>query len=591
MAKTNIPIFYACDNDFVKYTIVSIRSLIDNASRASDYTIYILHTGISTEMQKETQELSCAGFRIVFADVSEKLKSITSYLPIRDYYSKTTYYRMFIAELFPEYDKAIYIDSDTVVQGDISELYNTDLGDCWIGACHEQAMVQTDHYGTYVEQVVGVSRYNYFNAGVLLINCAMARQFAVLDKFVKRLSEYNFVVTQDEDYLNLICKDHVLWLDQRWNTEMYCRFDYPIEEIKILHYIMVSKPWHYRDCPGADVFWKYAEKTSVYEELLNILESYTDEERLRDEQVMDNLLALAQQETNRNDNYQQMLNKYFRSKDRVEILEKIAQYEREGRFAEDVENDPPSRTLMPDEIKYGTKGIRKRVKSRLAFYVARRFVNSLIEDKKLIIKEIRGIENFKNLHSGAIVTCNHFNAFDSFAIQLVYDAAEQSGRRFYRVIREGNYTSFPGFYGFLMRNCDTLPLSSNIHTMKKFMTAVDKLLKEGHFILVYPEQSMWWNYRKPKPLKNGAFMFAYRNNVPVLPCFITMKDSDIMGEDGFYVQEYTIHVCEPIYANPALPYKECVKDMMDRNFALWKNIYETEYQMPLVYDTEETPEK
>ena len=590
MAKTNIPIFYACDDNFVKYTIVSMRSLIDNASRAYDYTLYILHAGISAEMQRKTMELECDGFRIIFADVSEKLKAITSYLPIRDYYSKTTYYRMFIAEMFPEYDKAIYIDSDTIVQGDISEMFNTDLGDCWIGACHEQAMVQTDHYGTYVEQVVGVSRYNYFNAGVLLLNCSKVREFSVLKKFCDRLAEYNFVVTQDEDYLNLICKDHILWLDQRWNTEMYCKFDYPIEEIKILHYIMVSKPWHYRDCPGGDIFWSYAEKTSVYEELLNVLDSYTEEERSRDEQVMDNLLALAQQETNRGDNYQQMLNKYFRAKDRVEILEKIAQYEREGRFAEDVENDPPSRTLMPDEIKYGTKGIRKRVKSRIAFYVARRFLNSLIEDKKLIIKEIRGIENIRNLHSGAIITCNHFNAFDSFAIQLVYDASEQSGRRFYRVIREGNYTNFPGFYGFLMRNCDTLPLSSNIHTMKKFMTAVDRLLKEGHFILVYPEQSMWWNYRKPKPLKNGAFMFAYRNNVPVLPCFITMKDSDIMGEDGFYVQEYTIHVGEPIYANPALPYKECVRDMMDRNFALWKNIYETEYQMPLIYDTEETPD-
>ena len=87
-------------------------------------------------------------------------------------------------------------------------------------------------------------------------------------------------------------------------------------------------------------------------------------------------------------------------------------------------------------------------------------------------KEIRGIENFRNLNTGALITCNHFNAFDSFAMQLVYDKAEQPDRLFYRVIREGNYTSFPGFYGFLMRNCDTLPLSSNLKTMKKFMIAV-----------------------------------------------------------------------------------------------------------------------
>ena len=62
--------------------------------------------------------------------------------------------------------------------------------------------------------------------------------------------------------------------------------------------------------------------------------------------------------------------------------------------------------------------------------------------------------------------------------------------------------------------------------MKQYMVAVDQLLSEGYFILIYTEQSVWWNYRKPKPLKARAFQFASRNNVPVLPCFITMKDMD-----------------------------------------------------------------
>ena len=585
MTRPNIPIFYACDNNFVKFTIVSMHSLIKNASKEFDYTIYILNSGIREELQRETKKLETDNVRVVFTDVTERLNNISTKLPLRDYYSKTTYFRLFIADMFPELHKAIYIDSDTIVQGDISDLYLTEPGDRWLCACHEQAMVQIDHYGTYVEQVVGVSRHNYFNAGVLLINCDKFRETELLRKFLSKLQEYDFVVTQDEDYLNLICKDHIKWLDQRWNTEVYCDFSYPIEEAKILHYIMVSKPWHYKDCTGGDIFWKYAAETSVYEEMVNVLNAYTDEERERDTQVMDNLLSLAKQETDRDDNYQKQLDNTVRAKDRVEILKKIAQYEREGRFGEDVEDDPPGRTLMPDEIEYGTKTVAKKVKSKMAFAAARRFVKQLIEDKKLIIKEIRGIENFKNLNTGAIITCNHFNAFDSFAIQLAYDAAEQPNRRFYRVIREGNYTSFPGFYGYLMRNCDTLPLSSNIHTMKKFMTAVDELLSEGHYILVYPEQSMWWNYRKPKPLKQGAFIFAYRNNVPVLPCFITMKDSDIMGEDGFWVQEYTIHIGEPLLPDKSLPYRESVKDLMNRNYNLWKDIYETEYHMPLVYET------
>lgn len=586
MNKQTVPVFYACDDNFVKYTIVSLYSMIKNASKDFNYRVYVLHTGITEKMMAKVLELNNENFEISFEDVTSYLESISDKLPIRDYYSKTTYYRLFIAEMFPQYKKAIYIDSDTVVQGDISELYTTDIGDAYLGACHEQAMVQVNEYGTYAEKVVGVSRHNFFNAGMILINCDQFRNKKVLDQFIKYLHVYDFVVTQDEDYLNLICKDHVYWLDQRWNTEVFCEIYYPIEEANILHYIMTSKPWHYRDCKHADIFWSYAKETGVYEEIVEVLNAYTDELRERDAKVLENLVKLAVKETNREDNYLNRVNANNRAKDRVDILKKIDEYERAGRFDEDVEEDPPGRELLPDEIEYIRKGLIDRLKSKYAYKIARKFVYGLMDEGKFIVKEIKGIDNFSKLQSGAVITCNHFNAFDSFAIQIAYEAAKQKKRKFYRVIREGNYTSFPGFYGFLMRNCHTLPLSSNQKTMTKFMKATNQLLKDGHFVLVYPEQSMWWNYRKPKPLKKGAYIFAARNNVPVLPCFITMKDSDKMGEDGFFIQEYTIHIGKPIYPDAEKKYNERLEAMMQENFNVWKNIYETEYQMPLEYITE-----
>ncbi len=586
MEQKTIPIFYACDDSFVKYTVVSLSSMIRNASPDRRYHVYILHTEISEEMKEKVRSLENEQFTITFENVSEYLRSISEKLPVRDYYSKTTYYRLFIAEMFLEYDKAIYIDSDTVVTGDISELYDVELGDHDLGACHEQAMVQVDEYGTYVEKVIGISRHNFFNAGVLLINCDRFRLRFVLDKFIQYLHVYNFVVTQDEDYLNLICKDHVLWLDQRWNTEVFGEISYPIEEAKVIHYIMTSKPWHYVDCRCGDIFWRYAKNTSVYEEICSELRDYTDEQRERDRVSCERLLALAVSETNREDNFLNRINRGERAPDRVEIVKKIEEYERTGRFDEDVEEDPPSRVLMPDEIEYLKKSTAERLKTKFAYMMARRFVNSLIAEKKMIIKDIRGIENFQSLQSGAVITCNHFNAFDSFAIQLAYEAAEQPDRTFYRIIREGNYTSFPGFYGFLMRHCNTLPLSSNRKTMVKFTEAVNQLLGEGHFVLVYPEQSMWWNYRKPKPLKTGAYLFAARNRVPVLPCFITMQDSDIKGEDGFAVQEYTIHIDKPIYPEEGVSYRINMDRMLRENERVWRQIYEREYQIPLTYTTE-----
>ncbi len=580
-----IPIFYACDNTFFKYTVVSLTSMIANASDKHKYDVHILHTDITEENQAIAKRLENKQFSVTFDDVTEYLHSIKDKMPIRDYYSKTTYYRLFIADMFPSLKKAIYIDSDTIVQGDISEMYAFDVSEHAVGACHEQAMVQADVYGTYVEKCIGIDRNAFFNAGVLLINCDYFRENKVLEQFMELLGVYNFRVTQDEDYLNVICRDNVLFLPQCWNTEMFGDVFVPLEEACIIHYIMTSKPWHYYDCQWGDLFWKYAEQTEVYEELRKILEAYTDEQRAEDAASCDRLAQLAVDETNRPDTFVARVKEKQRA-ERMKVLEKIEQYEREGRFDEDVEDDPPGRQIRPGEVDYLRKKPISRVNRRIAYGMAKTFLEKLLKEKKMIVKKIIGVEHLSALKSGAVLTCNHFNAFDSFAMQMAYEASGQEKRALFRVIREGNYTAFPGFYGYLMRNYNTLPLSSNAKVMQEFMRATSLLLQKGHFVLIYPEQSMWWNYRKPKPLQKGGYYIAAKNNVPVVPCFITMEDSSIYGEDGFPVQEYTIHVGEPIYPDPEKTTKENTALMMEKNAEVWKNIYETTYGISLEYTTE-----
>lgn len=585
--KNVIPVFYACDDNFVRYTAVSLQSVMEHAKTDAVYQIHVLHTDISAEMKQVMLDMQCGKFHIQFDDVSDYLTSISDKLPVRDYYSKTTYYRLFIAEMFPEYDKVVYIDSDTVVLADMAELFAYDIKDSYVGACQDQVMVQDDVFGTYVERVLGIDRNQFFNAGMMLINCVQFRKNHVLDQFIELLHMYHFVVTQDEDYLNLICKNKVFWLPQKWNVMMFGTLPVEEEDICIIHYIMVSKPWHYRDCRMKEYFWTYARKTAVCENIIKELEAYTDEQRKMDADSCERLMQTALAETAKENNYLNLVKcGKLKSKDRLMVLDKIAKLEREGRFDEDVEEDPPTRELKPDKIDYLRKKIKSRIKAGLTYKVARRFMNRILDNRQLIIKEIIGIENMNALHSGAVITCNHFNAFDSFAMQIAYEASSQEKRRFYRVVREGNYTNFPGFYGMLMRNCYTFPLSSNKETMKKFMYSMDAVLSNGDFMLIYPEQSMWWNYRKPKPLKKGAYTFAAKNNVPVLPCFITMEDSDILGDDGFYVQEYTIHIAEAIYPESGKTKAQNVEMMRRKNFEIWKNIYETAYGEELVYDCE-----
>lgn len=277
-----------------------------------------------------------------------------------------------------------------------------------------------------------------------------------------------------------------------------------------------------------------------------------------------------------------------KSKYRVQVLEKIEKLEKEGKFDIDVEDDPPNIVLTPENIDYLRKKMSSKIKRVFANEVGERFLDSLLKNNKLIIKQVNGMENLKKISTGAVVTCNHFNPFDSFAVEKVFRMSGKiEEKRLYKVIKEGNYTNFPGLYGFFFRNCDTLPLSSNKKTMVNFMKAVDELLQKGEFILIYPEQSMWWNYRKPKPLKIGAFKLAVRNNVPVVPIFITMEDSNIIGDDGFPIQEYTVNIAEPIYPDKNLSQKENTENMLNKNYEVWKEIYEDFYKIPLEYTCEE----
>ncbi len=585
--KAEIPIFFACDEGFVKYTMVSMKSIMENADRSRKYHIYILHMGITEATQAKVLAMADEEFAIDFVDVTDKMKSIADKLPIRDYYSNTTYFRLFIPDMFPQYRKALYIDSDTIVVGNIAELYDHKLGKLYAGVCPDRVVAQTDILGDYVEKVLGVKRTRYFNAGVMLMNCSQFRENHLLDEFLEMLHVYLFVVAQDQDYLNLICKNQVLYMEPKWNAQVFGELACPEEEVGLFHFNMAAKPWHYEDCRLAEYFWKYAKMTVDYDAIKEGLANYTDEQRRNDSVSGEKLIRLAVSEINREDNYLRKMEKAGKSESKLALLAHIEELEREGRFSEDAEENPPAPVLMPEDINYLPRSIKSKTQTKYAFKVARWFVNMLIKKKQLIIKEYKGIENLEKVADGAVITCNHFNAFDSFAIQLAFEQGKLKKKKMYRVIREGNYTGFPGFYGVLMRHCNTLPLSSNFKTMEKFIAAVDRVLEKNQFVLVYPEQGMWWNYRKPRPLQKGAFTFAARNNKPVLPVFITMEDSDVLDDDGFYVQEYTVHFCEPIYPDPNKKRAQNACEMRDKNYEAWKSVYEQTYGEKLTYSCDE----
>lgn len=283
MNKINL--FFAVDDNYCPFLSSAVHSILKHADKRYKYDIYVLHHGIQSANQDiiETQIKNDASIEFIdmleFIDMKEKLDVLADKLVTRDYYTKTTYYRLFIPNMFPNLDKALYLDSDIIVTGDIAELYTTDMGNNLVGAVPDMAVQNTAPFIDYVENALDVKAPNYFNAGILLMNLKEMRDWNFEEKFINLLLTYSFRVAQDQDYLNVLTKGRVKYIDNSWNVQPVPNNICKIEKINLIHYNMLWKPWVFDGVDYADIFWDYAKESPFYQNILKIKESTTDEER------------------------------------------------------------------------------------------------------------------------------------------------------------------------------------------------------------------------------------------------------------------------------------------------------------------------
>ena len=296
--KNDIPIFFAVDNGYIPFLAVSLQSLIDNSNVNNNYNIKILYTDISNENIGKILKYERENVKIEFVNLTEYIKKVQDKLYTRDYYSKTTYFRLFLPDLYPEYDKVLYLDSDIVILDDIANLYNIDMGDNLVAGVPDDVIQTFEVFQNYVEKVVGVADYrNYFNAGILLMNLDELRKFNFQEKFLYSLDKIKFSVAQDQDYLNRLCKGRVKIIDKVWNKMPIAQDNVDVNTLKLIHYNLAYKPWHFEDILYKEVFWKYAEKTEFFDIIKNIKDTYTEESRQKDLEADKKLKELAQKES------------------------------------------------------------------------------------------------------------------------------------------------------------------------------------------------------------------------------------------------------------------------------------------------------
>jgi len=304
--KKEIPVFFSTDDNYIPYLDIAVSSLIANASMEYDYKIIVINTGLMPENIAKVKANEKPGFTIDFVDISESLESIRSYFKDVYHFSIVTYYRLFIASLFPQYDKIVYLDCDLVVLGDISELYNVDLKDNILAAAPEQYVRNTAEFRRYAEIALGVDPDMYVNAGVLVINLAEFRKNRIESKFTHLATEFDFdLLDPDQAYLNYLCAGKIHVLPNGWNKEP---MDLPCEGKKnIVHYALYKKPWQYDDVIDGEYFWNYAKVSPFYETILQNRANFGAVEKAEKEACAKSILEHANIITQSNHTFSKLI--------------------------------------------------------------------------------------------------------------------------------------------------------------------------------------------------------------------------------------------------------------------------------------------
>lgn len=199
--------------------------------------------------------------------------------------------------------------------------------------------------------------------------------------------------------------------------------------------------------------------------------------------------------------------------------------------------------------------------------------------------EIVGLEKIPQNLGGVLITSNHFSPVENTVIRHLTNTL---GRRRLNIISQTTNFAMPGVIGFLMNYADTIPISTEPRYLARDFLSVlkEKLVLRKEAVLLYPEQEMWFNYRKPRPPKGGAYFFAAKLNVPIISCFVEIVDMPKDDTPEFRQVKYILHVLDVLFPDAEKSVRENTEILSELDYALKKACYETVYGKKLTYTFE-----
>ena len=275
---------FAANEKYARHLAAALYSVLKNRDTKRLYDVLILHKDISEESQKRILEMEKEGNVFIRFISMEQYEKQVAY-DVGAYYSVETNYRLFLfGEMFAKYDRILYLDCDLIVEGDISGLYDVELGDC------EAAAVRSEDFRllSKIKKPIFMDRFpynvdnyrtdalgmktpeNYFIAGVLVMDLKKVRQRITQKQVFEILHRHNYYYN-DQDVLNIVFDGRVKNVDCRWNYMTYIPEQLAKENVNnrklfaelyrenpcIIHYTSAEKPWNSETKVFGDRYWKY----------------------------------------------------------------------------------------------------------------------------------------------------------------------------------------------------------------------------------------------------------------------------------------------------------------------------------------------
>ena len=205
--EDSIPVVYAANNNNAIYTLISMVSLMEHTSAKIDFVL--LYSELSDDTIKTLDFiLKYDNCNVIYVELNPQF-----FCDVTTPESETAieWYRIIIPHVLTKIDKAVYLDNFTMLRGDISEFYNTDIKNNFVAGVTDVWSVD------YNVKRLGITDKSYINTSVLLINCAEWRKNDLYENILDCAFDNIATFFRVSDVLNFACNKKKLLLSPKFN--------------------------------------------------------------------------------------------------------------------------------------------------------------------------------------------------------------------------------------------------------------------------------------------------------------------------------------------------------------------------------------